>query len=488
MAVGFALALWTALLLMGLYVKGDGTLKGRLQTFLAYSSFTTQMLLSISTVLMAITVVTEDVRAKTVFILASKPVSRGQYVLGRWMGVVLLNVSALLLAMLTIYGLSQYIRSQPTEIEEKIALGAPKQLDVVRLGLENEVFTARVMHRPEPIDIDKVVEQRWTQIIEETGEDALVQQAIRMDLRSLQGIKQDEAIDEDRRREIEEEVVRRSADPDVRNDIIGKLREKMRQTVTAERLLVKPGRTSAVLRFSGLQRPSDPRQTLQFRYRLRPVKSPRSGTIKGQWVLSQSPGYRPRYRDDPAESGSARMIPAWAIAPDGTLTLFYLTHPDTPTDVNLKLNEISLYYKVGSFEGNLLRATLMVALRLLFLAALAVLLGLFLSFPVAALTCAILLVIALMGGFILKATDVGLAPGGPDALDYFSYYLVRGVFRILPQLPIVDSPSEELVDGANIAWSRLLYELFLGTGVRAVAGLLLGWLIFRRRELARVQV
>ena len=240
------------------------------------------------------------------------------------------------------------------------------------------------------------------------------------------------------------------------------------------------------LRFSGLTRPRDPKQKLQLRYRLRAVRRPRSGTLVSVWAIS---GMAAWTQTDSADTASSAPIPPQAIREDGTLTLFYSNSRYSPSAVNLKLNDISLYYPVASFEANLLRAGLLVGQRLMFLAALGLLFATFLSFPVTCMACLVLLVIGVMGHFIVEATNLApYASAGPGAFDYFSHWLVRIFFKVMPQLPLMGSPGDALVDGTNIGWLEVGAEFLTGTGVRALAALLLGWLIFRRRELARVQV
>jgi len=116
-----------------------------------------------------------------------------------------------------------------------------------------------------------------------------------------------------------------------------------------------------------------------------------------------------------------------------------------------------------------------------------VLLGAFLSFPVACLTGLIVLLLGMMGNFVTEATTLH-AFGQPGAMDYVSHYLRRGAFFLLPNLPITSSPAAQLRSGTLIAWRAVGAEALTGTLIRAVVALALGSLIFRRRELARVQV
>lgn len=108
--VVFGILLVICVLGAGFKMTGDGTLKGRIQTFLAYSTSLTQLLLCLVTIFLTTNIVTGDIRHKYIFTVASKPLARWQYVLGRWCGVVLLNMLLLAAAMGAIYFLAQHLR------------------------------------------------------------------------------------------------------------------------------------------------------------------------------------------------------------------------------------------------------------------------------------------------------------------------------------------------------------------------------------------
>ena len=90
-AVLFILLLALTLATMALGEDPYKTLADRIRTFLSYSTSLTSFLLSVVTVVLAVSVVSSDVRDKQIFTVATKPLSRWQYILGRWLGVVLLG-------------------------------------------------------------------------------------------------------------------------------------------------------------------------------------------------------------------------------------------------------------------------------------------------------------------------------------------------------------------------------------------------------------
>ena len=145
-------------------------------------------------------------------------------------------------------------------------------------------------------------------------------------------------------------------------------------------------------------------------------------------------------------------------------------------------NDVSILSAVGSFGWNFARAMLLVLCLLAFLAALALLAGSFLSFPVACLACFVLLVVGLTASFILKSTEAQL---DTNPLGGMSYYAARAVLFFLPDFASA-SPTEALVEGLWIPWRYVLRTLGVIVGFQTLACLAGASIIFWRRELAAV--
>ena len=327
------------------------------------------------------------------------------------------------------------------------------------------MFVARAVHSPDPLEVDEQVEARYRQLVEERDEEDLIREQIRAELESARGRPAADKAAE------AEEVARRAAKPDIRKRVIALYKDKLGKDITSERLLVKPGR-GVKLHFSGLRRPSDLKQMLQIRYRLRPIRQPRSGTLISGWAIS---GLAAWTQTDPADAAASAPIPPQAIREDGTLTLFYTNHAMSPSSVNLKLNEISVYYTVGTFAGNLARAGVLVALRLMFVAALGLMLAVFLSLPVTCMACLVLLKITVMGHFIMEATNLApYASSDPLVFEYFVHYLVRLFFMPMPFMPLMSSPNEALVDGRIIGWLVSAANVSMSNPIEASSSRLVG--------------
>jgi len=498
--VVFAVLLAVCVLGVGLSFKGDGTLKGRIQTFLDYSTVLTQLLLSLLTVMLAAFVTSADIRSRTIFTVVSKPLGRAAYVVGRWLGVCSLAAVLLVLAMGSIYVLARHLATLPTAIERRKALGElpPQFRDPQRRAINSEVFTAREARQPDPLNVEGIVKRELDWQFERFGKDQLIRDYVRQQM-----------IEASRGRTktpTDEEVKRRAARPEVRRRVLEEIRRQTRKRILEQLQVVRPG-GALPLRFSNLRAPSGG-QWLQLQYKLRPLRRPDSGLVKSFWyVRNPENGLQAGdLRDDPVDAASVYEIDPRLVTSKGTLHVMYRNDPDNKTAVKVVPDDIRLMCRAGSFGGNVVRAGAIMLIRLAFLAAAGVLFGTFLSFPVAALASLVVLFTGLMGTFVQEATKLPTYTS-PDALDYLSFALVRGAFLLLPRLPVLSSPAEALRGGTIISWQELSAELAVdprlwdgtgrsavkmalgfGTGLRALLALGIGALVFRGRELARVQV
>lgn len=109
----FLIVLGVAVLRLPFALKGDETLSGRLQTFLAYSLGALSVFLGLATAFLSCATLTNEIRTRSLHLVVTKPVTRFQILAGKWLGVNLLNVLMLALSGATIYGFAVYIKNQP---------------------------------------------------------------------------------------------------------------------------------------------------------------------------------------------------------------------------------------------------------------------------------------------------------------------------------------------------------------------------------------
>ena len=482
---------------IGMTVEGDGTLKGKIQTFLAYSTSLTQLFLSLATIFLMATIITRDIRYKHIFTIVTKPIARWQYIAGRWLGVIFLNAVLLFPTMGVIYLVAEYLRQQPTAYERKMTSVGQMPLylpDPDRAAVENEIFSARAVFQPDPFDIKDILQQRWKKLIEEKGLDNLIIQYIKKKLQKEKG--KDAPIDETK-------IEKQLRDPSIREKIIKEIKNDLRKQILGEIELIKPG-LSLCLTFSGLK-PNESDRKLEFRYKLHPFHAYRRTLVSTWHVKNPKTGYYEIIpRTDSPDTTSSFMISPKAVSDDGKTVICFInvSMGKKKTTIQLKPDEVKLYQCVGSFEGNVFRAGLVILSRLTFLAATGILFGVFLSFPITCLACLMVFSLGMMSAFLFDATRI-VPAASPGAFDYFSHYLVKGIFIFIPTFSGT-SAVDALVDGVYISWSDLLKEYAIiitpsgsnnglwsglgfkietGTGFRAILSLIIGWLIFRRREL-----
>ncbi|MCH8159274.1 MAG: iron chelate uptake ABC transporter family permease subunit [Proteobacteria bacterium] len=96
-AIVFILMMLFILISLPFVMKGDDTLRGRVQTFLAYSLSSMGFLLSMLTILLACGSVALEIKSKQIQLIGTKPVPRWQLLLGKWLGIVLLDLVLLVI-------------------------------------------------------------------------------------------------------------------------------------------------------------------------------------------------------------------------------------------------------------------------------------------------------------------------------------------------------------------------------------------------------
>lgn len=207
------------------------------------------------------------------------------------------------------------------------------------------------------------------------------------------------------------------------------------------------------------------------------VANPKTGTL-----------VRLAPRNTPVRTRKTITVSGRLAEPNGEIEVRYLNLPRKTgfaTSVEIPEEEVSLLYQVGAFEWNFLRVFLLLMMQMMFLAALGVFAGSFLSFPVGCLMSFALLPLSLARGFIDEAmkwvTNLGV-------VMWLLGRLVLGAARVfLPDFSST-SASDSLVDGMHLSWTYTGETALWVVALRA--GLLLGaaFLIFHKRELARVQV
>lgn len=425
-AAVFIVLLIVLLPVMGLSMTGDGTLMGRLQTFVSYSLSLTNLLLCLLTIIVTIYTLTSDIKQRQIYSVITKPIRRYQLLLGKLLGVVLLNTALLALFSVIIYTITIYI---------------PKFSDADQANLihvTNEFFTARAALVPPEVDVTKEVLDTYEKL-ERDGQ-------LPTDVPRSKFI-----------------------------DGLTKRKQLEKRAAVVGQQLVWEFNNVKVL---------NPNETLFIRYKYDVSINPPDSQVYSRWDIGDSRQYPAEfasfYRKDPIRTFRELEFPAHLIAEDGYLAIRFLNVPLNDTAVMFPPDGLEVLYKADTFTANFIRVVLLILFRLIFLASLSLLASTFLSFPVAILLSLCILVTAIFSGFCLESFDYL----GKD-LSWVYHYTVRPIILLLPQFDKF-SPAKYLVPARLLSWPLLAKVAGLMICIKSFLLLLLALLIFSFREIAKI--
>jgi hypothetical protein len=433
-AAVFIILLVVLLPTIGLTTTGDGTLKGQLQTFVSYGMSLTSFLLCLLTIIVSIYSLTSDIDQKQIYTVLTKPIRRHELVLGKLLGVILLDVVLLILFSSIIYTLTIY------------PLKFTATNEAQRIQAENEFFTARIDLTPVEVDVTNEVLDAYKKLVA-------------------------------------------SGQLSEFGDVS---REKIIAELTNQKQLQR--RAAAVgydllWEFNNV-RPVDPNGSLfvKFKYDISGV-SPSDVSIYGRWLVgdwqcirygvqSETPIYD-RILPHSVRTFHEIEINTAVVPKDGHLAVGFLNVPTNDT-VIIFSEDPKVLYKAGTFTANFIRAALLILFRLIFLACLGILSAAYLSFPVAIMLSLVIFFTASFSSFFIESFDyLG------ESLSVIYRYTVRPLVLLMPQFDKFN-PTKFLVSGQYLSWLLLAKAAFFLVCIKAVLLLLLGLLIFSFREIAKI--
>jgi hypothetical protein len=451
-------------------LDADERLQYRVRFFLTWALSGSALLLSLMTIFLSCATVSGDLRERHVFMTLTKPISRGSYLLGKWMGVVMFN---LLLVALTGVGIWAFVQI--------LAHSGTAQDAADQRALEEQVLVARVATDPQfPPGMDP---------------EALYQQRL-----------------EQLRRDFPDDPAYEQVSPETERSI--------RAAIVARWYTIGPGRVQGYL-FTGLSRAVQLAERGEGRFiqlRLKPIATqPPPDRIVRLMMRINGRDYSRAPLALPHDIYSVLDIPTQAIDDQGRLLveIANIDDPRQPVTGSVTFSRaegLQVMYRVGDFTPNLARTLLMLWVRLVFLAMLGVAAASFLDFPVATLLCLMIFAGAVASGFFAQSLqEFGTRPredlplwrqllanfeiiadkwADGDRWEAFKVPIrVAGEFFMLlvPSFARFN-PVPLIADGLLVSWTATFKALaWIGigwTGVTAAAA----WLLFRRRELARVTV
>ncbi|MCO6435627.1 MAG: hypothetical protein J5J06_00890 [Phycisphaerae bacterium] len=447
-AVVFLLLMAATVLGLPFFVEGDDSLTGAVQTFMSYSLMLSGFLLSLLSIFMARSLSAEIVD-RQLFLIVTKPIPRWQFLLGKWMGICLLNGTLLFLAGLGTYGMVQFIRAT-----------RPPLNTYDKSELDNQVLVARHAIQATLPDFGALAEQEY----ERNREQGLY----------------DNMID--------------TTPEKIKHDLKAKYEARWRVVAPLER---------RVYQFENVLCSRSPDDQIQLRYYAQVSNYPPDEIYRAEWIFGDPLKGAQAYRI-PTRHVAGRFhvipVPADAVAPDHTLQVMLINaNPFAderlyPTTLQIrKTDGIEVLFVVGSFEGNLLRLLILMQCKLMFLAAVALLFASVFSFPVACLASFTVFALASMRGLLEEAFDQ--LTKDFDSIFASVQQLVVTVIARLYDLVMVVLPDfqhysaiETLVNGRNVT----LYWVLQGMGelvlLKTALALGIAMLVFQRREVAETSI
>lgn len=439
--------------LLPIWIDPNDPLRYQVQTFLSRSTGLLFFLAACLTIFLACATVAFEIRDRQIWQLMTKPVARVQYLTGKWLGVVVLNVILLAVGGVSIFVYVQFMRTRPA-------------LDLYdAVAVRDEVLVAR----------ETVTPQLRLLRGEELRE--LVERKIQSDI-LLKG-----EIESGEKREV-----------DVKRELA---RQITTEYLAAQRSIPAGDERSFV--FDGLARARKQNATITLRYSfdigaIDPHEShavifafgeEQGGPAIQRYFVAGQPhvlAVTPEVIDEDGRLTVSIFNGGAEVGPQGEQVLV----PGIGTAI-FRPGGFEVLYRVDGFEPNFIRAMLVNLLKLAFLAMLGTVAATVLSFPVATMLCFTVLVIGGMGPFLgISIADYEPTRDAPMLWQWFQLgikgvaggaeWLLRGFGEV--------RANTLLVEGRIVPYSAVLRTLVVIGFVWTGGVFLLGYLAFRRKELA----
>ncbi len=446
-ALVFLVLLGLVVLGLPFSIRGDSSLTGAVQSFMSYGLNATGVLLGMLTIFMSRSLSDELVN-RQIFLITTKPVPRWQFILGKWLGMVLLSAVFLAFSGVAIFGMVQYIKHTHPPLDDRYD----------KAELNNEILVARHALKMQLPDFTRNAEREFQKNLE---------QGMYANVPDFHPSK---------------ERARLARKYEARWRVVGPL--EMR-TFEFENVLCDRSAENRV----------------QLRYKTNVSAYPPDEIFRAVWEfgdsLKDTPVYRFRARHV-VDRFHTVQVPADAIAPDHTLVAtFYNQNPfeGEPQYRNViefrTSDEVEILFVVGSFEWNLMRLLILMMCKLMFLAAVALLMTTLFSFPVACLVSFTVYILAGARAFIAESLELATNPFDEAWLVDVLIQVIGFVFGVLkwiiPDFTYYDA-VEGFVNGRNVSLVWVLQAIGELAMLKTLIILGLAMLLFHRREVAEVSV
>jgi ABC-type transport system involved in multi-copper enzyme maturation permease subunit len=447
----FVVVLLVAIPLLPLWIDDKEPLRYQIQSFLARSMGLQFLLAACMTVFLSSATVAFEIRDRQIWQLMVKPVARLQYLVGKWLGVIALNLILAVLGGVAIFTYVQYLQTR-----------TPKDAFDM-MAVREEVLVARDGRLPRYVALTGT---QAREIVEtKLAADTLLRAEIESGERT------------------ETEVLR-------------ELARQVHQEHLANQRNVPPGPDGREFVFEDLLPAKRMNATMTLRYAF-DIASIDPHTRHP--VIFEFPNTQPVFREFTPAQAHVLAIPPTLIDDDGTLKVKIINGgPGIDQNGNqviipgvdairFKGDQFEVLYRVDTFEWNFVRAMMVQFVKLSFLAMFGVCAAAVLSFPVACMLCFTILVIGSMVPFLgISLSEYRIAQDAPAVWRAFqmAVKLVASAAEATLREFGQTTPTASLVEGRVISWTSFFRTLLVIGGIWTGATLAAGFFAFRKKELA----
>ena len=436
---------FTALLVFVLFplllvsLKSCGKPDDKLRLVLTYALEAAGLILSILTVFLSTHLLCSEIQDKQIFCLDTKPVPRWQNLLGKWLGIMLINASLLAAMAAPTYVLIRWLESRMTPGQKVLA--------------RRDILLGRKSAKPFTPDVTAEIadEFRKRQEAGDLPEDLTAEQAL---------------------------------------DEIGIEVRRRYQTIPHESTktweLRNPPRPESV---SG-------DEVVTVRFKLFSSNPASIRQLTGLWRFSHSDRLvRHKARTKAAVATFQEFqIPTSVLPKEGKLYVAYTNDGPEDSPAIFRLSDgLEVLYPALSFEQNFVNGCLLILLRIAFLAVIGIACSTFLTFPMALTVCTTAWMLCALSNYMLDVASHPLLINiheervgeGPNWLDEVFRTYLRSLFSVVPNFSAYN-PVGLLVDGREVAYSALARCMVFLVILRGGTVALLGAAVFHTRELAKL--
>ncbi len=429
-----------AVIALPMIIKHDGSALGFTQILITYTLSAITTLLGFATLWLACGSLAREVEDFSMQLVCTKPVPRWQIWLGKWVGIMALNLLLLAVSGTAVYFLLLAKANGLSAEQQKV--------------LQDEVLVARKSAREAVPNIEPDVERLYQERIKQQAVAAL----------------------NDR-------------------DFV---RKQIREQIKASRQYIRPGQGRRWILSLGpdaATRLKD--QTLYVRVHYITTEYAATGvTYEFGWEVGPPEGHtRQRLQNSFApESFTTFAIEPNHIAPDGTVTVDMFNLNDKPVLLPLE-DGLEVLYREGGFALNFARGLGIIFCWLGLLCAIGLFTASKMQFNVAAFVSLAILIVGTSSGTLKQVVEQGgvIGVGTEDgvvtqkSLVNQASVVVYGNLRWLIEQVAGFNPVDSLSTGRSITWGQLATAFVVVVGLAGGVFMVAGIWIFTRRELAAPQ-